>query len=263
MRHESILTVLFRHRGVLLLLLAVPIVATSLRPHEIGSGALAIGVGVVATGVALRLASLRRIGRGARVHRPHAREVIATGPYRWTRNPLYLATTAMVAGFGVLAGLGWKTAGLVALTLLAYTPVVIAEEEALTTLFGEVYQRYVDSVPRWIGTPRCRSATIPGKLVPWGEILRREKWLVPGSAAAVLLISALGRERVGLTPGIQHIERALRCNLALAAGVAMIAACVPHTIKVEIHQRRRRHPKRRPITLPHAMHAALKTTDPR
>jgi hypothetical protein len=69
------------------------------------------------------------------------------GPYRYTRNPLYLGSLFVGLGF-VLAGrsaiLG---AGFVGLFLLVYWPVMRLEESHLRPQFGEAYTRYARVVP--------------------------------------------------------------------------------------------------------------------
>jgi len=228
------LAIFFRHRGGVLILLAVPLVVASLRVSRIGSGNAVLGTSVALAGVVLRLSAVRRIGRGARTKRPHASSgLIAVGPFSWSRNPLYLAAGLMVCGFGLFAGAGWRAAALLPATLLLYTPVVLAEESALTKIFGDDYRSYAASVSRWIGIPRGRARECVGALVPWREVFRREKWLVPGYLAAVLAIAAL-RSAPFRVP-----QRFMGLDLAVPIGVAAAVAVAGQVVNVEIKHGRR------------------------
>src|SRR5262245_52531812 len=132
MDRQSLFAAFFRHREALLLVLGIPIAVTALRGDGLELHGALLGAALAAAGVALRLTAVRRIGRGARVFRPHASAgLIAAGPYRWTRNPLYLAAALMLCGLGLVAGARWAAVALLPATLLAYTPVVLAEERAL------------------------------------------------------------------------------------------------------------------------------------
>jgi protein-S-isoprenylcysteine O-methyltransferase Ste14 len=232
--------VLFRHRAGLLLLLAVPVVAAALRGTEIALTSLWLGTGVAGAGVLLRLWAARRIGRGARTRRPHASAgIIAVGPYRWCRNPLYVAAGLMLCGFGLLAGMGWGATALFPATLIAYTPVVLAEESALRTLFGDAYAGYVAAVPRWVGISR-RYPAQDVALVRWREVFTREKWLVPGYVGAVIAIAALHAQAFQMSTISEHVELAVGVDLVVLTGLLALFAVVANAVKVEAqHQLRR------------------------
>lgn len=200
-RPQEFLGVVFRHRGGLLLLLAFPVVCWALDAQAGASLAGSVlGGATLLAGVALRLGSVRRIGRGARVARAHASAgLICSGPYRWSRNPLYLAAALMLSGFGALAGGGGWAAALGPAAVAIYTPVVMEEERALDRILGEPYRRYRARVWRWIGPPGD-SAT--SARVAWREVLRREKWLVPGSLLGALAVWGIGRHPLGWNAGL-------------------------------------------------------------
>ena len=77
-----------------------------------------------------------------------------SGPYAYTRNPLYLGSALMGAGFAVAGG-SWILA-LTCLVLFAaiYWPVIRREEDYLRREFGEVYDHYAQRVPLFL--PRFR-----------------------------------------------------------------------------------------------------------
>lgn len=79
-------------------------------------------------------------------------ELTITGPYAHVRNPLYLGSILIAAGFAV-ALMSWAFAGvLVAFFLLIYVPVIAAEEAFLRDTFLE-YEWYCARVPRLIPRP--------------------------------------------------------------------------------------------------------------
>jgi protein-S-isoprenylcysteine O-methyltransferase Ste14 len=76
----------------------------------------------------------------------HSEALVADGPFRYTRNPLYLANLPMAAGIGVLTSrLGWVFL-LVASGLFLYR-LISREEEALQQSQGESYRSYLEAVP--------------------------------------------------------------------------------------------------------------------
>ena len=151
MDRQTLFGIVFRHRGVLLITLSIPIAIAALRGGGLDPELALAGAAIAASGVCLRLLAVRQIGKSARVRRAGARQgIVWSGPYRWTRNPLYLAAALMLCGLALVAGDPKLAAILVPLTVLAYTPVVLVEESALRALPGDDYQRYFAAVPRWI-----------------------------------------------------------------------------------------------------------------
>jgi protein-S-isoprenylcysteine O-methyltransferase Ste14 len=77
------------------------------------------------------------------------RELAVTGPYAHTRNPLYLGSMLIAAGFAV-ALLSWPMALVLALGFAAiYVPVIASEERFLRATFPE-FEEYCRRVPRLI-----------------------------------------------------------------------------------------------------------------
>lgn len=85
-------------------------------------------------------------------------ELTITGPYAHVRNPLYLGSILIAAGFAV-ALMSWAFAGvLVAFFLLIYVPVIASEEAFLRDTFLE-YEWYCARVPRLV--PRLTPVRAP------------------------------------------------------------------------------------------------------
>jgi len=86
-------------------------------------------------------------------------ELTITGPYAHTRNPLYLGSMLIAAGFA-LAILSWPVALVLALGFAAiYVPVIASEERFLRAAFP-AFDNYCEQVPRLI--PRLTPARDPG-----------------------------------------------------------------------------------------------------
>jgi protein-S-isoprenylcysteine O-methyltransferase Ste14 len=78
-------------------------------------------------------------------HLEKSREVTRSGPYRWTRHPLYVGSTIMALGI-VIASRNAIVAALALVYMTATLTAAIRTEEAfLRAAFGEVFDRYRDS----------------------------------------------------------------------------------------------------------------------
>ena len=94
------------------------------------------------------------------------RELTQTGPYAYTRNPLYLGSILIAAGFAV-ALLSWVVAAALAVMfLLIYVPVIASEERFLRATFSE-FDAYCRRVPRLI--PRLKPARVSAAFKRSGE----------------------------------------------------------------------------------------------
>jgi len=109
--------------------------------------ALLIAGGIVAAlGVAMRAFAAGHLVKN--------QKLAMNGPYAWTRNPLYLGSSMMGAGFALASG-NWILA-VACLVLFAgiYWPVIRREENYLRGEFGADYDRYAKNVPLFF--PRFR-----------------------------------------------------------------------------------------------------------
>jgi protein-S-isoprenylcysteine O-methyltransferase Ste14 len=118
-------------------------------------------VAVIVLGTALYLWCLWAfaiVGRGTPGPWDPPRRFVAAGPYRWVRNPMYIAALLVVIGeawlFRSLPLLVYAGAAAIIFHLF----VIGYEEPALGRRFGETYAEYRGTVPRWIPRPPGRSA---------------------------------------------------------------------------------------------------------
>lgn len=113
-------------------------------------GAVALALGVSAGVWAVTALSARRKpDRGSL----EPDELVTTGPYRFSRNPLFVACAA--AGFGLAALLGSPSllVGYSAAAAAAIGYVLTVEEPLLEQRFGADYREYAGRTPRWFGRP--------------------------------------------------------------------------------------------------------------
>jgi len=82
-------------------------------------------------------------------------ELTRTGPYAYTRNPLYLGSMGIAAGFAVAAGRWWLVVLLVGMFLAIYVPTILSEEAFLRGAFPS-FEEYERKVPRLL--PRLTAA---------------------------------------------------------------------------------------------------------
>jgi protein-S-isoprenylcysteine O-methyltransferase Ste14 len=121
----------------------LPIVPPRLA-HVIGGGLLVLGV----IGFA-GIWAFRRAGTTPNPYRPTTALVVA-GPYRLTRNPMYLGFTLMYLGVTFWVNTLWPLL-LLPIVLIVMQRGVIAREEAyLERRFGDEYRRYKARVRRWL-----------------------------------------------------------------------------------------------------------------
>jgi protein-S-isoprenylcysteine O-methyltransferase Ste14 len=78
-----------------------------------------------------------------------SREIVSTGPYSISRNPLYVFSLMGVAGIGAQMGSVLLGPIFVAVCLMIFFPVIILEEKALAARFGAEYGAYRARVPRF------------------------------------------------------------------------------------------------------------------
>jgi protein-S-isoprenylcysteine O-methyltransferase Ste14 len=109
------------------------------------------GVGLLVVGLALGLyavITVRRAGSTIRIDRPVS-ALVVSGPYRWTRNPIYLGLALVSAGVAVTANAIWPLLLLPLVLTFVRRQHIEREERYLERTFGREYRRYRDRVPRW------------------------------------------------------------------------------------------------------------------
>jgi protein-S-isoprenylcysteine O-methyltransferase Ste14 len=129
------------------------------------------------------------------VHDPrvHDSRLVADGPYRHLRNPLYLGMVLMAFGFALAASRSGFVVLVLAITFFQYR-LTLREEGALKATQGESYRRYLAAVPRMIPSlwPRVPAS---GMRPRWGQAFYGELFMW-GFALAYVLFVATGNNRI-------------------------------------------------------------------
>jgi protein-S-isoprenylcysteine O-methyltransferase Ste14 len=119
----------------------------------------------------------------------HSEALVADGPFRYTRNPLYLTNLPMAAGIGVLA----SRSGFIFLVLANWIFVyrlIFREEESLLKTQGESYRAYCRAVPRF--WPALKPRVPSGNRRPdWGQAFAGESFVWLFGLAELLLAATL------------------------------------------------------------------------
>jgi protein-S-isoprenylcysteine O-methyltransferase Ste14 len=134
------------------LVLAVALDAAWPAPLGLGAAAMAGGIALGMAGAALvawAAVNFRRAGTNLPTWKPTT-AIVATGPYRFTRNPIYVGLGLILAGIGLAADNGWVLASLLPVFAVLHVGVVKREEAYLSAKFGEVYRSYQERVRRWL-----------------------------------------------------------------------------------------------------------------
>jgi protein-S-isoprenylcysteine O-methyltransferase Ste14 len=145
----------------------------------------------------------------------HSEALVADGPFRYTRNPLYLANLPMAAGIGVLASrLGWVF--LVVANWVFVYRLIFREEAALRQSQGESYRAYLRAVPRfWPSLTQCMPS---GTRSPrWGQAFAGESfvWLF----------------------GVAELCLAFTLNIRLSAAVFVLGFAVHFIVLARVRKR--------------------------
>jgi protein-S-isoprenylcysteine O-methyltransferase Ste14 len=93
--------------------------------------------------------ALRHAGTPANPYKPVS-QLVTEGPFRYTRNPGYLAMAMIYTGIASLANALWAVVLLPVALMVIQRGVIEREERYLERKFGEEYLRYKARVRRWI-----------------------------------------------------------------------------------------------------------------
>ena len=141
---------------------------------------IAIGILIAIPGIGLRALASGHVKKNE--------ELTTSGPYAYTRNPLYLGSLIMAVGFAIAARSGWVLLLMVLMFLVIYVPVIGAEEAFLRQKFPS-FEEYARNVPRLLPrlTPYAPGPTAFSRKLYWQH---REYNAVLGTAAVMATLTA-------------------------------------------------------------------------
>jgi protein-S-isoprenylcysteine O-methyltransferase Ste14 len=119
-------------------------------PAAVPAGWLGGAVFVLALALfAWAITIITRAGSNVPTNMPTT-SIVDTGPYRFTRNPIYLSMILGLVSLAIAFDSLWLLMTLVPFFLVIHYGVVVREEAYLERKFGEVYRRYRARVQRWL-----------------------------------------------------------------------------------------------------------------
>jgi protein-S-isoprenylcysteine O-methyltransferase Ste14 len=134
---------------------AAPLLFLKLSPRQLSMRP--IGLGPLLAGLVLLLWCVREFcaaGRGTLAPWAPPQDLVVTGLYRLSRNPMYVAVVSILIGWAVLFH-SWALAiYALAVSVGFHLRVVFGEEPWLARTYGEKWARYEAQVPRWFGFRR-------------------------------------------------------------------------------------------------------------
>lgn len=84
------------------------------------------------------------------IHPERTHALVTSGPYRYTRNPMYVGMLIILAGWGIYLGSLTPFLLLPLFVVVLTYQQILPEERILTAKFGEAYRAYQARVPRWL-----------------------------------------------------------------------------------------------------------------
>jgi hypothetical protein len=140
-------------------------------------GSAKAGIALAFCGLMLRTWAAGCIEKG--------RELETSGPYRWTRNPLYVGSFLIGLGASIASASAWVTLAFFILFAAIYLPVMHREERELAAAFPDAFPDYRRAVPMFwprLARSRMTSSSSTGRRQHWeltpdrSRTSRRFRW---------------------------------------------------------------------------------------
>lgn len=111
-----------------------------------------IGALIAAAGLALEIWAARTLAGAGTTTKANGNPValVTTGPFARSRNPFYIGLLVVLIGAFLAVGLEWGVALTTGVWLALDRLVIPAEEERLSSAFGDEFARYTRAVRRWL-----------------------------------------------------------------------------------------------------------------
>jgi protein-S-isoprenylcysteine O-methyltransferase Ste14 len=110
------------------------------------------GFVLLATGIAFDVSAIFWMSRARTNILPHkaAGVLLTSGPFRVSRNPIYVGNTITLAAMGLAFSNLWYAIAAVVMALLLHRLAILREEAHLSARFGKAWDDYAARIPRWL-----------------------------------------------------------------------------------------------------------------
>jgi protein-S-isoprenylcysteine O-methyltransferase Ste14 len=182
----------FKYRDLLFPLVFLPLALFTPPDTLLGDPLVdyALGVLVVLAGQGLRslVIGLAYIRRGGKNKQIYADDLVQTGFFAHSRNPLYVGNLLIIVGLVLIHGGPWMYLVVLPFFVFVYIAIVAAEELYHSNHFGPAYAEYCRRVPRFLPRLKGLLTTIRGMDFDWKRLVRKEYGTIFSSVSAVLLL---------------------------------------------------------------------------
>lgn len=135
--------------GALVILILGSHIYSIFLPIKLGTVWFYVGIVIFIVGFSIQIMAWQNLAT-APVNLP-----VTKGVYRFSRNPMYIGDFLVLISVAI-ASLSWIFLLVAFISLIVNYVAVISEERECLAKFGEKFQKYMDSMPRWIGKPKSR-----------------------------------------------------------------------------------------------------------
>jgi len=217
----------FRYRNILFVFLYLLLFLPSpdlFREKEFGQTyyvwPLILGLIITFSGQLLRgiTIGLAYIMRGGREGKVYAEDLITTGMFRHSRNPLYVGNILMLLGVGILDNSLIYVLLVMPVFFLIYHSIVLAEEAFLMRKFGNAYNDYINKVNRWIPSFKNIRQTFSG------HVFNFRRWILKEYNTQYVWLSGIVLIMLINYPQLTHYDIHLR-NLLILILLPFLGVC--------------------------------------
>jgi protein-S-isoprenylcysteine O-methyltransferase Ste14 len=115
-------------------------------------GLTVLGAALIVAGLGLDLSAIMTMRRANTNIMPNraADLLVTTGPFRFSRNPIYLGNTVLLLGIGLTLGNYWFDVFALVAAWLVDQLAIRREERHLSSRFGAAWDDYASRTPRWL-----------------------------------------------------------------------------------------------------------------
>ena len=119
-----------------------------------GQTLIAIAIVLIGTAICIDITAIYAFYKAKTTIDPlrpeKASMIVTSGPFRFTRNPMYLGLSLLLAGWGLIQNSWLLVPAVIGFVIYMTHMQIIPEEKILAEKFGEPYLRYQQTVRRWL-----------------------------------------------------------------------------------------------------------------